>query len=163
MNENSKGRQFYLSVAALLGWFAVILQFYLILLNREASVPETILRYFSFFTILSNILMALCFSSLLLFPRSAWGSFFSRPATLTAITVYMCMVGIIYNLILRSLWDPQGLQRTADDLLHTIDPLFSLGFWVFYVSKARLKWKHAFLWMLYPVVFFFFLIVRGLF
>lgn len=163
MNEYGKGRQLFLSAAALLGWIALILQFYLILRNREASVPETIIRYFSFFTVLTNILAALCFSVLLLSPRSAFGIFFSRSATLTAIAVYMVIVGMIYNLILRSLWGPQGLQRIADELLHVVNPLCFLVFWIIYVSKSGLKWKYPFLWMIYPVMYVAYILFRGSF
>lgn len=163
MNEYGKCRQLFLSAAALLGWIALILQFYLILRNREASVPETIIRYFSFFTVLTNMLAALCFSFLLLSPRSSFGIFFSRPATLTAIAVYMFVVGMIYNLILRSLWSPQGLQRIADELLHVVNPVCFLVFWIIYVSKSGLQWKYPFLWMIYPVMYVAYILFRGSF
>lgn len=36
----------------LLAWFAVITQFILMIQNREANISETIIRFFSFFTLL---------------------------------------------------------------------------------------------------------------
>jgi hypothetical protein len=75
----------------------------------------------------------------------------------------MCIVGIIYNLILRSLWDPKGLQRLADELLHVANPLLFLLFWILYVAKRELQWKHAFRWLLYPVVYIVFILTRGAF
>ena len=47
----------------LLGWIAIIGQFILLIQNRQADIPETIIRFFSFFSILSNILAALYFTS----------------------------------------------------------------------------------------------------
>lgn len=163
MNDYSKGRQVFLASGAFLGWLATLLQFYLILINRTASVPETIIRYFSFFTILTNILITVCFTFLLLSPLSGWGKFFSRPTTLTAITVYMSIVGIVYNLMLRFLWNPQGIQRLADELLHVVNPTVVLLFWIFYVSKTGLQWKHVFSWLLYPIMYVIFILFRGSF
>ena len=119
-------------------WFAVILQFYLIIVNRQASIPETIIRFFSFYTILTNIMVAVCFTALWLSPASRIGRFFSKKGTLTAATVYITIVSIVYNLILRFLWDPQGWQRLADELLHVIVPLIFLLFTGFYFHLKNL-------------------------
>jgi hypothetical protein len=163
MNEYSRGRQLFLIAGAFMGWLAVILQFYLILVNRTASVPETLMRYFTFFTVLTNILLTVCFTVLLLKPFSAWGKFFSKTSTLTAITIYMAIVGIIYNLILRSLWNPQGLQLLADELLHVINPLWFLLFWIFFVSKTKLEWRQVLDWLWYPVIYLVVILIRGAF
>ena len=93
-----------------LGWFALIAQFYLIIVNRTASIPETIIRYFSFFTILTNLLVAVCFTSFLNKKQKS-SAFFSKITTLTAITVYILIVGIVYNVILRFLWKPEGCKK----------------------------------------------------
>ena len=37
-----------------IGWFAIIAQFFLMLENRQADIPETIIRFFSFFTIVKT-------------------------------------------------------------------------------------------------------------
>lgn len=163
MNEHLRGRKLFLFAGALSGWLGIILQFWLILIHRQASIPETILRYFSFFTVLTNILMTLCFSILLLNPDSVRGRFFSKPSSLSAITVYMIVVGLIYNVILRSLWNPQGLQWIADELLHVVNPLWFFLFWVVYVSKSGLRWNHALVWLIYPVIYVAFILFRGSF
>jgi hypothetical protein len=51
---------------AVLGWFAVIGQLVLILQNRVLTVPGTIVQFFSYFTILTNIIVALCYTFLLM-------------------------------------------------------------------------------------------------
>src|SRR5947207_476625 len=98
-------RQLFLVIGALSGWFALVSQLYLIITNRVASVPETIVRYFSFFTILTNILVAFCFTTLLTKPISKHGVFLARPKTLAAVTVYITIVGIVYNTVLRFIWE----------------------------------------------------------
>src|SRR5271170_5622365 len=120
----SKTKTTFEITGAIIGWLAIILQLYLIIVNRTTSLPETIIRFFSFFTILVNILVALCFTFLAFKSTSGWGSFFSKQQALTAIAVYIFIVGLVYNIILRSLWKPEGLQRFVDESLHTIIPIF---------------------------------------
>ncbi len=147
---------------AVLAWLAVLLQLYLIIANRIASVPETIIRFFSFYTILTNILVAIHFTS------HAWGrkgnlfAFFQRATTSTAITVYITIVGIIYNIILRLTWQPTGLQLVVDELLHTVIPLLCIVYWWMYIRASRLGWKNFLPWLWYPGVYFAFVIIRGI-
>ncbi len=151
----------YLGIISVLGWFALITQFYLIILNRVASILETIIRYFSFFTLLTNILVALCATILLLKPLSRWGKFFSNRKTLTALTVYIVIVGFVYNLILRFLWKPEGLQHVVDELLHTLIPILFLLYWIVSVPKSELKWKDVLVWLIYPLIYVLYILLRG--
>ena len=148
-------------MGALIAWFALIAQFYLMMGNRVTSVPETILRFFDFFTINTNILVALCLSFIALAPNSRAGKFFSKATTVTAITVYIIIVGIVYNVILRSTWNPQGLQKIVDELLHSVTPVLFLLFWLIFVRMEDLKWKNAFPWLIYPVVYMSYALVFG--
>ncbi len=153
----------FLIIISILGWLALIVQLYLIILNRVASVPETIIRYFSFFTILTNILVAVCCTALLLKRNSKLNAFFSHTKTLTAIALYIIIVGLVYNLILRFLWKPEGLQLLVDELLHTVIPLLFIFFWIFFVPKTNLKWKDIFPWLLYPFGYIIYILIRGAF
>ncbi|MEP7254641.1 MAG: Pr6Pr family membrane protein [Ferruginibacter sp.] len=162
MDKNTtKVPYYYLAIIAIAGWFALAAQLYLIIQNRVVSVAETVIRYFSFFTILTNIIVALCVTVLLLKPNSKWGNFFSRPTILTAITIYITIVGVVYNAILRFLWQPQGLQFVVDELLHTIVPLLFILLWFLYVPKSGLKYANAFPWLIYPVVYIIYIALRG--
>jgi len=152
---------FYLAILVVLGWFALLAQLYLILQNGKGAVAEIIIRYFSFFTILTNLIVALCATVLLLKPKSGWGEFFSKPSTLTAITVYITIVGMVYNVILRFLWQPQGLQFITDELLHTLIPVLFIILWLLYVPKSGLKYKNASPWLIYPFVYIIYIAIRG--
>lgn len=151
----------YLIILFILGWFALGSQLYLIIQNRIVSVPETLIRYFSFFTILTNLLVAVCVSCLWLRPDSKWGRFFSRPTALTALTVYIVIVGVVYNVVLRFLWQPQGLQYVTDELLHTAIPALFLLLWICYVPKANLQYKNAFPWLVYPLIYLIWTAIHG--
>lgn len=151
----------YAAIGAVTGWLAVMAQFYLIIVNRTTTVPETVVRFFSYFTILTNILVALTFTSLLLKQSSQWRKFFSRPEVLTPVAVYITIVGIVYNLILRGLWRPEGLQRLVDEMLHSVIPLLFVVFWCIYISRHSLKWKQIPAWLLYPFIYFLYVLIRG--
>ena len=156
-----KSAKIFALVAASIAWFGVLTQFYLIILNRVVSIPETILRFFAYFTINTNILVALCFTFISLGSKTRTGRFFSRPSTVTAITVYIIIVGIVYNTILRSLWQPQGLQMIVDEILHSVTPVLFILFWVIFTPTEQLKWKSAFSWLIYPLVYIFYALIVG--
>jgi len=138
--------------------FAILLQLYLIIENRRLSVPGTIVQFFSYFTILTNIIVALYFTLVLLKRRTQKDDWLTKPKTQTAILVYIVIVGIVYNLVLRFLWDPRGLQLVADELLHTVIPLLFLLYWFLFVN---LQWKDAFAWLLYPLIYLVHVLSRG--
>ena len=151
----------FLVILFITGWFALAAQFYLIIENRVASVAETVIRYFSFFTILTNILVAVCCTFLLFKPTSGGGNFFLRATTLTAITMYITIVGIVYNTILRFLWKPEGLQLIVDELLHSVIPVLFIVTWFLFTRKAVLKWKDIFPWLVYPLIYIVYVLLRG--
>ncbi|MEJ7626924.1 MAG: Pr6Pr family membrane protein [Ferruginibacter sp.] len=154
-----RGKQTVLIIIAVLGWLTLFTQLYLIIENRQASIPETIIRYFSFFTILSNILVAASATYLLLKNNTVNPLFDVK--NITAITVYITVVGLVYNIILRQLWHPQGLQKWVDESLHTIIPVLFIAFWFIYVPKSVLQWKHIFKWLLFPFLYLIIILIRG--
>jgi hypothetical protein len=149
----------YAFFAAALAWFAVWAQFYLFIEGRTSSVPETIIRFFGYFTIISNIAVALCFTGFFL--KGEWKTFFTKPGTQSAVTVYIIIVGVVYNLVLRSVWNPQGLQKLVDELLHSVTPVLMLFFWIVYVPRNTLQWKDAIHWLKLPLVYTVFITLRG--
>jgi hypothetical protein len=157
----SKSGQAFLVTGSLLGWFALIVQLYLIIANRTVSVPETVIRYFSFFTIQSNIMVSLCFTLPLISPYSLVGKFLSRPAVLAAVALYIGATGIVYNTILRQLADFHGLQLVVDELLHLVIPVWFLLYWILFSDKSPLTWKHIGQWIIYPTVYCIYSLARG--
>src|SRR5258705_5592475 len=145
--QKKSARVFALFGAAI-GWFAIITQLYLMMMNRQVSVPGTLFRFFGFFTIDTNILVALCYTFIFLRSNSRLGRFFSKASTVSAITVYITIVGVVYNVILRSTWDPHGMQKLVDELLHSVIPVLFILFWLFFVPVEELKWKNAFSWLI---------------
>jgi hypothetical protein len=151
----------YLAVMVISGWLALITQFYINTTLKATPVPEMIIRYFTYFTIQTNIIVAVCYTVLLFSPNSKWGNFFSGQQTLAAITVYIIIVGLIYNTILRFLWTPEGLQKIVDELLHSVIPVLALIYWLVFVGKDKLQWKNILPWLIYPFSYIICVLIRG--
>ncbi len=87
--------------------------------------------------------------------------FFSKSTTGTAIAVYITIVGIVYNIILRFIWNPQGLQMVVDESLHLIIPVLFILYWLIFAPKAGLRWKNVFPWLIFPLVYILLILIRG--
>ncbi len=147
-------------VISLLSFLVLIAQFFLMIQNRVVSIPETTLRFFSFFTILSTILVAFSFAFYFFEPKKTF-SFFTKSNSQTAIAVYIFIVGFVYNIILRFLWKPEGLQQIVDEFLHLIIPIIYLIFWYFKVEKEYIAWNSLLKWMIFPTVYLIFILFLG--
>lgn len=148
-------------LVAVIAWFAVILQCYLMFLNTKNPPGETLLRFFSYYTILTNILVAVYCTVLSVSPSGRLGLFFSRPETATAVAVYITVVGLVYNLVLRHLWRPDGWQWLVDELLHVGVPLLFILYWLIAVPKSGLYYKGIGAWLIYPAVYAVCIFLRG--
>ena len=160
----NKLRLAYITLNALMLWFALGLQFY-ISTNAYMATGRTfagaIIQIISFYTIQTNLLIAVGLTAILLKPASAWGRFFSRTSVLTSIAVYIIIVGLIYNVILKSLVQLEGLFKLTDFLLHTVSPIVYLIFWLLFVPKENIKWNQILPWAIFPLLYLVYSLIRG--
>jgi hypothetical protein len=160
----SAARRRFVAVAALLGWFGLAIQLYLILYSRwslEASLIGGVVSFFSYFTVLTNTLVATVLTCEWTSRESAARRFFLKPWVSSAIAVSITVVGLAYSVLLRHLWHPQGWQFLADELMHDITPLLFLTYWWVCVPKGTLRLRHIGLWVIYPLVYFAYVLWRG--
>jgi len=147
---------------ALIGWAALVLQYGLLVQTTSAtglSLVEATIRFFSFFTIQSNILASLVLTAFVI--KGGPDEWLVHPFVRSAVCVYIAMVGLVYVVLLRQLWAPQGAQWLADVMLHYAMPLGYLVFWFTCVRKAGLRWYDPLLWLIYPLFYLGFILVRG--
>jgi hypothetical protein len=100
-NNHSTSRQLSMGIIAAITWFALLLQLKLSLGTTGTtgfSTVKTITNFFSYFTILSNLLVAISLSSALFLPSGILGRFFTKISVQSAIAVYIFIVGLVYNL-----------------------------------------------------------------
>ena len=160
----SDGSRKLCTVMAILGWSGLAIQLELVLFARwmsGANVVGGLVSYFSFFTILTNTLAA-CVLTCAAGTRTSKGrTFFLQPWVSSGIAVSIIVVGAAYSLLLRQLWQPEGLQWLANEILHDVMPVLFALYWWFCVPKGGLRVSHIGVWMLYPVLYFAYILLRG--
>jgi len=160
----SVARRRFVAIAAFLGWAGLSIQLYLILYSRwtlAASLTGGLVSFFSYFTVLSNTLVATVLTCETTSRESAARRWFLQPWVSSGVAVSIAVVGLAYNVLLRHLWHPEGWQWLADELLHDVMPLLFLGYWWCCVPKGTLRLGHIALWVIYPLVYFAYALLRG--
>lgn len=142
------------AVAALAGWTGLTLQ--LVLIVGNLGVPMGFWRFIGFFTILANIGAASVATALAVGRRDGIGGPRARLMAATSIL----MVGMVYSLALRALWDPAGMQKVADVALHDATPLLWLALWLFAPHK-RYEWREIGWALLPPALYVGYAMGRG--
>ncbi len=154
----------FVAMAALAGWVGLAIQQYLIFYSRwstGASLLGGLINFFSFFTVLTNTLVVVVLSYALVKRDSAAKRFFLAPGISSGIAVSIVVVSLAYNLLLRHLWQPEGFQFVADELLHDVMPALFFIYWWRCVPKGSLRFKHIGAWVIYPLVYFAYVLLRG--
>jgi hypothetical protein len=157
-------RRRFVAVAAVLGWAGLSIQLYLIFYSRwtlAASLLGGLLSFFSYFTVLTNTLVATVLTCEWTSRESAARRWFLQPWVSSGIAVSIAVVGLAYSLLLRHLWHPEGWQLLADELMHDVMPLLFLAYWGFCVPKGTLRVRHIGRWVIYPLVYFAYSLLRG--
>ncbi|WP_413703511.1 Pr6Pr family membrane protein [Pseudomonas sp. Pseusp16] len=160
----SVARRRFAAIAAVLGWAGLSIQLYLIFYSRwtlAASLTGGLVSFFSYFTVLSNTLVATVLTCEATSRESAARRWFLQPWVSSGVAVSIAVVGLAYSLLLRHLWHPQGWQWLADELLHDVMPLLFLGYWWCCVPKGMLRLGHIALWVIYPLLYFAYSLLRG--
>jgi len=163
--EERHGRtmmRFYQGAAALLAWMGLGLFFYETTAQKTgAAFVHGIINYFSYFTILSNILVASCLTFSLAPPRSAPAKFVARPGLRTAAAVYIIVTGVVYLLLLRKLSPPGSTLFVANVILHYVVPVIYVLDWLVFVPKGTLRWKQALIWLVFPLLYAVYTLIHG--
>ncbi|HRO25996.1 MAG TPA: Pr6Pr family membrane protein [Luteimonas sp.] len=136
---------------------SLALQYVLLLQQAPDGAALATLRFLSYFTVLSNLLVAAASLAV----ASGRGGFFASPRTTGAAALYIAITGLVYALVLRQLWAPQGLQWWADIGLHYAVPLAYLAWWALLAPHGALGWRDVAGWLLFPLAFFGWTLARG--
>ncbi len=149
----------FATLTALVAWCALAVQLVLIvqkMTGEGASVLEAIWRFFGFFTILTNVAVALVATAMAIRPNSILAHPNARLATATAIFI----VGLVYSVALRAIWQPTGWQAVVDHGLHDATPVLFVVSW-FFSAHGQLQWRSA-VWAVVPALaYFIYALIRG--
>ena len=148
------------------GAFSVICQWVIMLskasANETSLVTETV-RYYSYMTVWTNIMVTLCFGAVSVFAIHKWSAFFRRKSVQAATVVYILIVGLAYHFLLSGMFHPKGIEWFADFLLHYVNPIFFTGFWLWQGEKEPFDYVKAVQWLIFPAAYFMYSITRGFF
>lgn len=148
-------------VTAIVALASLALQFALTLdrmTGEGATALEATWRYLSYFTILTNCLVATVALAMARKPDSALAG---PRARLTAVSAIV-LVAIVYSAALRHTWNPQGWQLVADHGLHDASPLLFLASW-FAFPHGMLRWRDTVVAITVPIAYCVYALVRGAF
>jgi hypothetical protein len=160
MGRSPIAGRIFACLGALLGWFTLALQLGLAIrfaLARGLSVADGFVIYLGFFTVLTNILVALVLSSATLHPGSR--AFLGRVPVKSAVAVHITIVALVYNLLLGRA--PAAPQLIADTLLHDVMPPLYIIYWAIFVPKGLPRWIDPVYWLIYPIIYFAYILARG--
>ena len=142
--------------------FAVGMQYWLLVRDESAgAMAASSLKFFSFFTILTNLLAAATLLVPLVAPQSSVGQFLARPSVRTAITGYIIIVGVVYYLLLSDLSQRQGWPMFYEHMLHYVTPPLFVLDWLLFVPKRDLNWRVGFGAMGFPLAYLVWTLAHG--
>lgn len=121
----------------------------------------TVIDYFSYFTLDTNVLVAVAMGCSALAPESVAGKFFSKPGVRAAITLYILLVGLVYHFMLREIWTPYGWEKVTNFILHYVTPVLMLCNWLLISRKEGLRLLQIPGWMLFPAGYATLVMLRG--
>jgi hypothetical protein len=139
---------------ALVAWSGLALQY--VIFAQAVGLGLAAWRFFGFFTILSNIGIAGVATAIALGRGGRLAGARARLMGLTAIVT----VGLVYSILLRSTWNPQGLQKLADAALHDWTPLMFAVLWAL-MPHGELKWSDLKWALIPPALYLAYAMARG--
>lgn len=122
------------------------------------STPDRIVNFFSFFTVLSNITVAVTTGMLAVDP--------DRRSTLFRVlrldgVLAIAVTGVVFHLALSDLEELTGWNAFADFLLHTLSPLLAVAGWLVFGPRGHLSPRIVALSVVAPVLWLAYALVRG--
>ena len=141
------------ALIALAAWAGLIVQC-AATFSRTGSVPETLWIVLRFFTVITNLLVAVTMTGVATGRRVS-------PSLLAGLTLAIVFVGIVYATLLHGLVELSRLAYIADILLHYAVPIAMAFYWSAFAPKIGLEWRDPWLWSVYPLAYMFYAVLRG--
>ncbi len=162
LTRTAKLKRTAAALLALLGWATLLRQFYFSMMASGVvgiSQGEGVVRFFSYFTVQTNILAALVLTAFAI--KTGPEEWLVHPFVRSAVATYIVMVGIIYETMLSPIEPLQNVQSFTNIAMHYLMPLGYLVFWLTCVRKAGLRWYDPLLWLIYPLFYLGLVLVGG--
>jgi hypothetical protein len=149
---------------AAIAWTAVLVQMVYSLmhaLERGDSFAVGLTYYFSYFTVLTNTLVALVLTVPYVAPSSPAARWLAHPRVSAMAASAIIVVGLAYHFLLSAINNPLGVEYVTDLGLHYFVPTLFTLHWVLHAPKAGLRYAHVPAFGIYPAAYFAYLMLRG--
>lgn len=136
-------------------------------LELGRDLPTVLTNFFSFFTILSNVIACVALAWAGVSGLRAGDPRRREPVGLATALVcastYMILTGLVYNALLRSIELPQGSQPVwwSNEVLHLVGPLALLLDLFLGPRRRALEWRTVAIVVVFPVLWVAYTLVRG--
>lgn len=135
-------------------------------IDASRDVTTTVVNFFSFFTIQSNVVAAvtLALGALWTWARGRRERVEPRwfAILLACATSYMLVTGVVYNLLLRNVSVAEGLTVPwSNEVLHVFGPLFLLVDLFVAPRRRALPWSTIGIAVIYPIAWVVYTLIRG--
>ncbi|NJC23749.1 hypothetical protein BJ994_002825 [Arthrobacter pigmenti] len=117
-------------------------------------------NFFSYFTILSNIIASLVFIISAVRLARNYQTNDVDVAIRGGSVVYMVFVGVVFNTLLRDV-ELGGLLPWINTVHHMVMPLAVLVDWIVWPPRSRIRLRTVFVWMIFPVAYVLYSLIRG--
>lgn len=115
----------------------------------------------SYFTIISNLMITLMSGALLFAPSGRLSQWSSTAGFQTGLAVYITITGLVYHALLADTWNPTGIDKVSDELLHTVTPILYVIYWWVGVRGKPLRLQRTLHMLSVPVLFLVYWLFRG--
>ncbi|NWG71341.1 MAG: Pr6Pr family membrane protein [Parvularculaceae bacterium] len=137
-------------------------QYFLQVADSPRGLVDATVQYFSYFTILGNLVGVAVMLAPAIAPTSLVGRFSLRPDVRTATTLYLLQIGFVYHMILTAQLAPaSGLGLFSDYIIHTLVPVAFAIDWILLVDKRGLTLRMTPSWIVFPAVYGAYVLIRG--
>jgi len=160
----SKRERAMVGLVAAVTWTGLILQASVSfpgMLAKGLTLTDAFIRFFSYFTVLTNTFIAVDSAICFLQPEGRWSKTFVHSSFETCLAVSILFVTAGFTILLRNLVHFSGTALLADNILHYAVPAVFLFYWSLFTSRHKLPWTHAAWWLLYPWLYFLYVLVQG--
>ncbi len=150
-------------VAALVGQFVATIR---ASIEADRDTVTAVANFFSFFTILSNIIGALALLAAVVWfwmrPHHEQREPFGTSLALAAATTCLVITGVVYNILLRPL--PNNADDHlpwANEIMHVVAPLFLLLDLLLAPTRRALPWRSILVIIAVPSIWMAYTLIRG--
>lgn len=156
--HNYKLKKQYALMMVVLGWLTFLLNIKLRIIDSDKDAIMAITEFFSYFTILTNLLVTLYFTNCLTKRKI---TLLNTQEALYALTVYIIIVGLVFNIFFKQYVHHVGWQIIVSNFNHGFAPIATFIYWYFFANKYMVSFPKLCYWVVYPIFYIVFVAING--